>query len=229
MSTTIITVIFVAGIGIALFWIIITVIRIVRGIAKTAQQGMVFSEKAWQWKEGETITLSDLWPAQSSFFKLFPLDTLPAIRPAILLEGHTEDAMYKVFRIAFSLPSLPGIPTVVQARLTFLAAFPGRLVVMRVDGPTIGRDAELESVEFNKQTVVQASSTEVAYTILSPDFMDWYLTCPQKPLLIFEGSACYCTIVEYAGPPFDIKEFIDQLVHHIRHSGALSRAPIQSS
>lgn len=226
MGTTIITILFFAGVGIALLWVIVTVVRIVRGMAKTAQQGMVFSEKAWQWKEGETITLNDLWPAQSSFFKLFPSDQLPSIRPATILDGHAEDVSYKVFRIAFSLP---GAPTVLQARFTFLAAFTGKLVVMRVDGPTIGRDAELESIEFNKQTVVQASSTKVAYAILSPDFMDWYLTCPQKPLLIFEGSVCYCTIVESSGTPFDVKEFIEQLLHHIRHSGALTSMPIQSS
>ena len=207
---------------------IITVLRIAkffRGIVQGSRSGMVFSDKIWNWKEGESLSVADLWPWTGAMVSLFKDQELPTITPNRVTEGTIDGVSFQAFRIHAGFDGAQlgpaSMPTIFQIRLQFPKKFPGKLVVQHVHGPTLGPDHELESIDFNKQTLVRATSKKVPFSILSPDFMAWYLDAPEKPLLVFDGSHCYCTIIEASTVHVNAATLVKNLLHHIRHSGAL--------
>lgn len=196
------------------------IFSVFKGVKTMNQSGQVFSDKIWKWKEGKTIFLSELWPGMSDFTQNFDYAKSPGALPIKAAEGQIEGVSYKIYRVMFLMPGFPGI---LQVRLTFPKAFPGRLILQRVNGPTIGRDIDLESVEFNKKVFVSTNQAKIAYQILSPDFMAWYLALPDRPIILFDHQSCFYTIVEYK--PKDQAEIIsvtEELAERVQHSGALS-------
>lgn len=148
------------------------------------------------------------------------------VAPILLVREKDSSVQYSVFRINFMFSQAPKI---LQGRLTFTASFPGWLTLQRVDGPTIGRDRQLESIEFNKKVLVYGESSKVAFQILSPDFMNWYLNRPEKPILAFRNNECYCTIVENSPLSKDqVKIFFSELIERIKHSGSLGVSSLGS-
>jgi len=192
------------------------------GMKKIGQSGgQVFSDKIWKWQEGETISLAELWPGMADFTQGFDYAKTPGCLPVKAAEGQTQGVSYKIYRVMFLMPGFPGI---LQVRLTFPGSFPGRLVLNRVNGPTLGRDINLESVEFNKKVFVSTDQAKIAYQILSPDFMDWYLKLADQPILIFDHQECYYTIVEYKPKPqAEIMAVAEELAERVQHSGALAK------
>lgn len=219
-TSILLVVVFVVAVG----------VRAIRGFARVTRSGFVFSDRVWQWQEGEALTFAEIWPGSAGFLGSVDTSSLPVIVPKTVFTGHSDSVQYSAVRLSFELPgSAPDvvrIPSALQLRLTFAAAFPGRVVVYRTDGPSLGRDERLESIQFNKETFVWASETKAAYAIFSPDFMEWYLAQEAKPILVFDGASCYCTVVEtIPWTAQQLEALAAGLLQHIRHSGALGGGP----
>ena len=203
----------------ALIWQGKKIFSMFSGIKKISQSGMVFSPKVWTWEEGESLSFSDIFSGINIVSKNFNPASLPKIKPNKVAEGEKEGVNYKIYRLNFSLPAAPAF---LQARLTFPKIFPGRLILHRVDGPTLGQDVNLESIEFNKKTYAYTNQPKVAYQIISPDLMDWYLKLSDRPIIVFENNFCFYTRVEnLPSRQTEILPVIEELIERVKRSGAL--------
>ena len=80
---------------------------------------------------------------------------------------------------------------------------------------------KLESVEFNEKIGVFTSSRSLAYKVLSPDFMAWFMDLAIIPQLYILKTKCY---IAFFGNdvPHDQQLFIaEKILQALRHSGAL--------
>lgn len=99
----------------------------------------------------------------------------------------------------------------------------GQLILQRQgQKPLWGHESELESIEFNKETQVYASSRQLAFQLLAPDFMDWYLQSSTPPALVIKDSDAWMYFI----PPFIpqeevIPKIVQTVARAIEKSGAL--------
>ncbi|MFA5069959.1 MAG: DUF3137 domain-containing protein [Patescibacteria group bacterium] len=228
-----------------------------KGLMTMSKTGPVFTSKVWSWREGETIDFADIFPGLKDVTSFFSEMPLPKIKPERVAIGEKEGVNYNIYRLNFTnivkVPAsrkpgfrpliihgvkAPGMSgglnssvsqsfNILQARLTFPGSFPGRLIIQRVAGPTLGRDIDLESVEFNKKVQVYTNQAKIAYQILSPDFMDWYLKLPDQPVIAFDQQICYYTLIGFSNKgEEEITADIEQLIDRVLHSGALTLSQI---
>ncbi|MFH1366635.1 MAG: DUF3137 domain-containing protein [Patescibacteria group bacterium] len=159
-----------------------------------------------------------------------PEEAMPAgpARPAISAPFGKRVFVHKINSPAASgQAQMTGQFRIMQARVNFPKEFPGRLILQRVNGPTIGRDIDLESVEFNKKTLVHTDQAKIAYQILSPDFMEWYLKLSGQPIIFFDHQQCFYTHIGFdSRSEADMGSIIEELIDRVTHSGALISSKI---
>lgn len=197
-----------------------------KSIVRFGKTGMRISEKVWMLQPNTTVLLTDLWP------ELAPMADVIAGRDAsssdrMMLRvrsesGTTRGIPYQILLIDADAP----VPFI-QIRLSFTGTFPGKLQLMPQIGFVIGHDQELESLDFNRKVIVYGTSLDVAYKILSPDMMLWYLELKQKPVILFDGHTAFVT---YSNEQHRMTKEgalaqLDPFVHAVQHSGALERNP----
>jgi hypothetical protein len=77
--------------------------------------------------------------------------------------------------------------------------------------PLWNKDGILESVEFNDRVKVFASSKKLAFEILSPDVMAWYLDLKEMPQILFKDQT---VIVSFSASLLSKEEHL-QIAHKV--------------
>lgn len=198
-------------------------IMAIRGMSTSGLAGLTISDWVMKIQPGKQIKLETIWPEKSEFRRMGSPALISdlAATPYIVQEKDTPEYTFRAFRIDFQNS---GIPTLLQIRLSLPKMFPGRLVVQPVAGIHYMKDINLESIKFNKKTIVQAETAKVAYQILSPDFMDWYLGLTFNPIFYFKDNVCNVTILEKTlWKKEDVDSFMALLYENIIDTGSLNQ------
>lgn len=78
--------------------------------------------------------------------------------------------------------------------------------------------SKLESVEFNDRVKVFASSTKLAYELLSPDVMAWYLDLKEHPQILICDQTCIVAFPATRLVQEDHLQIAKKLFYYLEHS-----------
>lgn len=78
--------------------------------------------------------------------------------------------------------------------------------------------SKLESVEFNDRVKVFATTKKLAYEILSPDVMAWYLDLKEHPQLLIRDRSCIVAFPVTSLTKEDHLTIAAKLFYYLQHS-----------
>ncbi len=87
------------------------------------------------------------------------------------------------------------------------------------------KETDLESISFNKEMQVHAYPPKLAFSVFTPDFMDWYTRLSFRPWIMVRDGMC-AVIIERARDFSHVGELLGiltKVVEYIEKSGALEK------
>lgn len=210
-------------------WSLLRTARALRGVSqltKMSRTGFGASNST----AVESVTSSDTDTVLRELRGFFPgLTIKPQVVQRLTIEGHELTVVRTVFQQKLDGATL-GAVSFSQCMATLPRVVDGSVQLHRVKtGAVLWRPApELESVDFNKQVWVYSSSRDLAFRVLSPDFMAWYLDNPKAPSVFVRDLLCVISFLPGTEPesPSEIASLANTIVKFIERSGALEKISV---
>ncbi|MFH0829102.1 MAG: hypothetical protein V1907_02890 [Candidatus Kerfeldbacteria bacterium] len=207
----------------------------------------------WQLRYPENKHLGDIWAIgafllMASVFVFIVVRRMKHLKQAGLKSGRFQASVLEVMMNSFlsrinesgQIIPMSGLPTGMSGislpafssdmpRYIITWNLPGSiggfLMLQRYDQkPPWESDRQLESIEFNRNTLVYASSKDLPFKLLAPDFMDWYLHHQTPPVIYLRNHEAKIFFI----PPFvpaeaAIPDIVRTVTNAIERSGALEK------
>lgn len=180
---------------------------------------LIPAEAVWSAVTGQQFGVHQINPRLQFLAKKFNGTFTVALD---VVEGQTESGKYKAVAFSTTPDQSAQLTPLIEVVFQLPAAIPGTLVLAKIgEAVSFGNgEAELESISFNQQTVVKATSKKLAFQVLAPDVMDWYLRTPQVPPLLLQGDKGMMVFTTFPTVTA-CQPIIEHILHMIMASGAV--------
>lgn len=180
-------------------------------------------QTAWPLKKGDSMPAEKIWP-------MLRLPGMPgdSTEPLTLkvedaIAGRLDSAEYRMIMLTVDGSYGPMVRPWRQVLIRFVKTIDGKIIIHHIGNQMRfgDNDEELESIDFNKQVTLKASSRKLAFQVFSSDFMDWYISNAIAPSILFQDNMLTCIFVGAQTNPGEILSIVEKVIHSVQHSGAL--------
>jgi len=112
-----------------------------------------------------------------------------------------------------------------QVAVKLPASIAGTIVIYRI-GQVMrfgGNEAQLESIDFNKQVILRATSRQLAWQVFPPDFMDYFLRMQNAPAIRVDRQSCALILLGQGMTHNQVRTITEKVIGYIEKSGALEK------